>query len=605
MIWKKIQKNIPSRSNGGFSLVELVVAVAVFTVISISIYSSYTTIFSTVFLSNAKLDAVDLVNEQLEIVRNLPYADVGISGGIPAGVLPHTQTLVRDGITFNVTITVRNTDDPFDGTLGGTPNDLSPADFKTVEVEINCASCKNFKPVIVTTRVAPKNLETASTNGALFVRVFDANGDPISDADVHISNTQVVPNITVDDVTNVSGMLQVVDAPPGANAYDITVTKSGFTSDGTYPATISNPNPVKPFATVALQQVTQVSFIIDRLSSLNINSVTQTCSPVGNISFNLLGAKLIGKTPDVIKYNTDLSTNGSGILNLSNLEWDSYSFTVTDTGYDLIGINPIPPINLLPNSSQNMQLVVAPKNSRTLLVAVKDSGTSLPLSGVIVTISKSGFTDVIKSTGEGFLSQTDWSGGDGQATSTDLTKFFSSDGNISTDSPVGDLFLNKVSDDYALSGVITSSSFDTGSISNFQKILWTPISQPAESGIPNVRLQIATNNNGGTWDYAGPDGTASTYYTTSNQNINSINNGNRYLRYKLFLDTAGTSTSPNISDVSFTFTSDCTPPGQVYFSGLPSGTYNLNFSKSGYVDQDISVDVNSSWQMQEVVMLPS
>ncbi len=605
MIEKKVQKNIQSKYIRGFMLVELVVAVAVFAVISVSIYSSYTTIFNTVFLSNAKLDAVDLVNEQLEIVRNLPYADVGISGGIPVGVLPHTQTLIRDNTKFTVTITVRNTDDPFDGTLGGTPNDLSPADFKTVEVEVNCAGCKNFKPVIVTTRVAPKNLETASTNGALFVRVFDANGNPVSDADVHVSNTQIVPNITIDDVTNVSGMLQIVDAPPGANAYDITVTKSGYTTDGTYPATISNPNPVKPFATVALQQVTQVSFIIDRVSTLNFSSVTQTCSPVADIDFNLIGAKLIGLTPDVLKYNTSKVTNSSGILVLNNLEWDSYTLNLTDAGYDLIGINPISPINLLPNSNQNVQLVLAPKNSRTLLVMAKDSATSLPLSGVIVTISKSGFTDVTKSTGEGFLSQTDWSGGEGQATSTDLTKFFSSDGNISLNSPVGDLVLNKISGDYVASGNITSSSFDTGSVSNFQKILWTPISQPVGAGTPNVRLQIATNNNGGTWQFAGPDGTASTYYTTSNQNINSINNGNRFLRYKLFLDTVSTSTTPNISDVSFTFTSDCTPPGQVYFSGLPSGTYNLHFTKIGYVDQDVLVNVNSSWQMQEVVMLPS
>ncbi len=586
-------------------LVELIVTVAVFTVISVAMYSAYVSIFGTVFLSNAKLDATDLVNEQLEVVRNLPYSDVGILGGIPAGVLPHTQTLIRGKSTFNLTITVRNTDDPFDGTLGGTPNDLSPADFKTVEVEVECPSCKNFKPVVVTTRVAPKNLETASTNGALFVRVFDANGNPVPDANVHIVNSQVLPNIVIDDVTNVNGMLQVVDAPPGINAYDITITKTGYTTDGTYASTMSNPNPVKPHATVALQQVTQVSFVIDRVSNLNVSSVTQTCLPVGGVDFNLKGARLLGTTPDVLKYNNNKVTSGSGVLAINNLEWDSYTLTVTDTAYDLVGINPISPINLLPNSNQDMQLVLIPHNPRTILVNVKDSSTGLPLSGVTAQISKSGFQSETKITGEGFLSQTDWSGGPDQATSTDVAKFFSSDGNIETVISAGDLLLKQISGEYVSSGNLVSSSFDTGGVSNFKKILWAPTDQPPQSGTPNARFQIATNNDGWTWNYAGPDGTDTTYYTTSNQNISSINNGNRFFRYKVFLDSVSTTTSPNISDVSFTFNSECTPPGQVYFDGLPSGTYNINFSKSGYVTQDVSTNINSAWQTIEVLMLPS
>jgi prepilin-type N-terminal cleavage/methylation domain-containing protein len=119
-----------NNTNKGFSLVELLVGVAVFTIICISVYGAYTSIFDVVKTSRAKLDAVDLTNEQFEIIRNLPYSDVGIYGSIPSGVLTHTQTLVRGQNSYDVTTTVRNVDDPFDGTLGGIPNDLSPADFK-------------------------------------------------------------------------------------------------------------------------------------------------------------------------------------------------------------------------------------------------------------------------------------------------------------------------------------------------------------------------------------------------------------------------------------------------------------------------------------------
>ncbi len=592
----------PIHFKKGFSLVELLVGVSVFLVIIVSVYGAYTSIFNIVFTSRAKIDAVDLVNEQLEIIRNLPYSDVGIVSGIPVGRITHVQNLVRDGSTFTVTTTIRNIDDPFDGTLGGTPNDTSPSDFKLVEIEIGCVLCKNFKPIIVTTRVAPKNLETASTNGALFVKVFDANGNPVSDASVHIENNQVVPKITIDDTTNVQGMLQIVDVPPGVNAYEITVTKTGFSTDKTYSSSVSNPNPTKPHATVALQQVTQVSFSIDALSTISFTSQTPLCTAVPSIDFSLTGSKTIGSSPVVYKYSQSKITNGSGTLSLGSIEWDSYTINAIDGSYDLIGINPLSPMNVSPGSTQAVQLIVAPKDPDTILVVVKDSTTGLPLSGVDVTLSKSGFS-ATKTTGQGFIGQTDWSGGSGVATSTGGAQYLSSDGNIDTTHPAGDIVLRNVFGDYIPSAQMISSTYDTGSQSNFQKIIWTPTDVPVQVGSPSVRFQIATNNDGGTWNFTGPDGTSATYYTIANQNINSINNNTQYIRYKLFLDTASTTYTPTVSDISFTFTSACTPPGQVYFSDLSSGSYTLHLSKTGYADQDVPVSVTSSWQSQEVIMV--
>ncbi len=586
----------------GFTLVELLVGVTVFTVVLMSVYGAYTSIFNVVYTSRAKIDAVDLMDEQFEIVRNLPYTDVGISGGIPVGKLSHIQTIVRDGYAFVVTTTIRNIDDPFDGTLGGTPNDTSPSDYKFVEIQIDCARCKNFTPAIVTTRVAPKNLETASTNGALFIKVFDADGDPIENADVHVENNLSSPRVSLDDVTNRDGMLQLVDVPPGVNAYEITVSKSGFTTDKTYTATVSNPSPTKPHATVALQQLTQLSFIIDRVSTFSINSVGSSCSVIPGFDFNLTGAKLIGTGPNVYKYSQNQVTNGSGVLSVPSMEWDTYAVTGIDPTYDLIGINPISPVSLAPNSTQNVQLVVATKNPRTLLITAKDSATGLPLSGVTVTLTKAGFTDT-EITGEGYLSQDDWSGGGGQATSTNLLKYFSSDGNIETGLPAEEIKLKQVFGEYVSSGVLTSSTFDMGGTSNLGQLYWNPASQPVNTGTPNVRVQVATNNDGGVWNFIGPDGTAGTFYTSSNQNLSSVHDGSRYLRYKVFLDTVSTTTSPNLSDVSFTFTTACTPPGQVSFSGLASDTYNIHMVKTGYTTQDIPVNINTNWQKQDILML--
>jgi len=115
-----------------------------------------------------KVLATALANEELEIARNLPYNDVGIINGIPSGKLIRTKSVTRDGHLFEVTLTVRNIDDPFDGTIGGNPNDLSPADSKVVQVDITCPNCKSFPPIFITTRVAPKKFRNGVNQRSSF-----------------------------------------------------------------------------------------------------------------------------------------------------------------------------------------------------------------------------------------------------------------------------------------------------------------------------------------------------------------------------------------------------------------------------------------------------
>ncbi|OHA89025.1 MAG: hypothetical protein A2741_02505 [Candidatus Zambryskibacteria bacterium RIFCSPHIGHO2_01_FULL_43_27] len=592
--------------HGGFSLVELIIGSAVFALIAVSVYQSYTSLISLVSAARVKVTATDLVNEQFELIRNLSYSQVGISGGLPSGVLAQSETFVRDNGTFELTRTIRNIDDLFDGTIGGTPNDLSPADYKLVELSLSCPNCKNFPEFSVVGRVAPKNLETASTNGALFVRVFNGNGEPVSGANVHIVNSQATTTITIDDVTDNNGMLQIVDAPPGANAYKITISKTGYTTDMTEDATLENPNPSKPHATVALQQVTQISFVIDQISTARVSTITDNCSVVPSISFDMVGSKLIGTNPDVYKFDQTFTTDSSGQKTVSNLEWDTYNLALNSTTHYLAGVNPLLPVSILPGAVQNIDLILTVANPKHLLVTVKDSATSLPLSGVQVNLSGNGIDETL-TTGLGFLGQSDWSGGGGQNNFVNETQYLTSDGNIGTSNPAGEIKLANTFGQYAVSGTLTSSTFDTGTTSNWNSLVWVPTAQPVETGSDNVLFQVSTaptNDATTTWSYLGPDGTGGSFYDVSNQNISNVHNGDRYLRYKVFLNTASTTFSPNIADVSFTFTSSCIPPGQVIFSGLASGSYTLTLSKAGYATQIVPVNVSSNWQQQEVILAP-
>ena len=573
-------------------------------IIAVSVYQAYAATINAVRVSRLKITATALANEQFEIIRNLPYTDVGVVGSIPNGQVPHLQNLVRDNTEFVVETTIRNIDDPFDGTIGGSPNDLSPADYKLAELEISCPACRNFTTLHFTTQVGPRNLETASTNGALFVQVFDASGQPVSGADVHIVNNQAVPAIVIDDTTNNDGLLQIVDAPPGVEAYEITVSKSGYSADQTYQTGApGNPNPTKPHATVALQQLTQISFAIDRTSTLDVASVTDTCGSLPSIEFSLDSSKLIGTNPDVLKYSAPHITDGSGTKTISGLEWDTYNLNLTDGLYDLAGAVPLLPVALNPNTNQDFKLIVSPKDVRSVLVTVKDASTQLPLSDATVRLEGAG-VDATLTTGRGFIRQTDWSGGAGQDDFTDPTRYFDSDWNVEINDPAGEFHLRKIFDEYEPSTYLISSTFDTGSVSNFHQMLWQPQDQPPDTGPDSVKFQVATNNNQITWNFLGPDGTANTYYTLANQNLNSLHNGDRYLRYQAFLQTASTTWTPTISDASFTFTSACVPPGQVLFTGLNTGDYTLTVAKAGYQPFTDTIAVSSSWQQHEVILSP-
>ncbi len=586
----------------GFSMLESVLGIGLFVMITFSIYTTWTRMFETIHASQSRVVASELANEQFEIIRNIPFAQVGTVSGIPSGVLPSTQTFTRSGLTFMTTTTVRNIDQPFDGTIGGSPDDLSPADNKLVELEVMCTSCKNFRPTIFSTWVAPKDLEGASTNGALFVRVMDSGGLPIQGADVHVVNTSLVPAVSVYDITSTSGMLQIIDAPPSVMSYQVSVSKSGYSSDQTYGAPTTT-NPVLPHSTVAVQTVTQVTLSIDRLSTIHFSSVTPSCSVVPNVGVSMRGTKLISTTPDVYKHDDWFST-GAGTLTRNDIEWDNYLITASSGTHDLAGVMPLSPVSVTPGSVQDIQLILSPRAAKSAMVTVKDAGTGLPISGASVTLDLSGASSTLL-TGRGFLHQTEWSGGSGQSLYTDETRYASDDTHMDVTSVPGTVRLLDSFGSFAPSGTLESSTFDTGSASNFYQLTFLPQTQPAETG-DSVKFQIATSNSTSSWVYLGPDGTAGTYYTATTSDINAIHNGDRYFRYKMFLSTASSTLTPSVSDVMFTFTSSCTPPGQVLFQSLVNGTYDVTVSKTGYstfVDT-MTIDASTPWQEKQVTLTP-
>ncbi len=577
----------------GFSLIEVLVATAIFLLFAVGIYSALSLSFKIVYQSRIGVLETNTLSEQLELARNLAYENVGTVGGSPSGTLFATQTLTRNGVVFNVTTTVRNIDDPFDGVAGGSPNDTAPADYKLVEMTIACATCNYKRALTLSTRVAPKRLEGDTKNGSLFIHVFDADGQDLEGANVSI--VYPAKGISINDITDSGGMLRLIDTPTGTLAYYITSTKAGYSTDYTIsPSSTNGSDPVKLPATVASQSVTEINFAIDLLSNLTLHTINSVCAVSASKTLGITGEKLIAGNPDIPKFYKNFTTDAGGNYSFPNIEWDTYNITSTPS-YDIGGSIPMIPLEITPGLTQDASIILVSHTSNSILVKVRDAATGLPLSDASVQLTGDGY-DTTLLTGLGFVRQTDWSKGSGQTMFVADDKYFSDSGTIDEKKSDGDVLLKKSGSNYAAAGWLESSTFDLGTQVNFNNIIWQPLAQPSQTGPNSVRLQIATSNSSSpsSWVFTGPDGATSTYYTATSTIISTVNNGKRYFRYRLFLSTANTSYTPEFSEVSFTYTTSCTPPGQAFFSGLNDGAYTLTITKTGYDTSVNSIDISGN-----------
>jgi prepilin-type N-terminal cleavage/methylation domain-containing protein len=586
-------------NNSGFTLLELSVSIGIFLIFCLGIYSTLSMVFKIVYQSRLKILETAVLSEQLEIARNLAYDNVGLVNGIPSGSLLRSQVISRNGISFLVTTTVRNIDDSFDGVLGGTPKDTSPADYKQVEVSGICLGCGQKEPVILSTIISPKNLEGASKNGALFIHVFDSNGIGVAGANVKVTNTAQTPNIIIEEVTDNDGNLAIIDAPTGTLSYHINVSKSGYNSDYTVTSSAQNPNPLKPPANVVSQAITEISFSIDYLSSLSIRSVDQNCNLVSGPSVSLYGDKTIGANPNVYKTNQSFSLS-SGSYNLNSLEWDNYHMSLSGGSYDLAGSVPMLPIKMTPGLSQDLYLVMRPHTTNSILVKVKDAGTGLPLSDATVRLyNSSSFDDAIQ-TDLGYIRQTDWSSGSSQLNFNNEAQYYSDSGSIDSSSQAGDLKLKKTGGFYSAGGTLESSTFDLGGSVTLRNLIFEPISQPAQTGSSPIKFQLAATNTAIAegWNFIGPDGTENSFFTSTSTVINSVLNNNRYMRYKVFLSTENNTYTPTLSEVNITYSNSCVPPGQAFFRSLSSGNYSVEVTRSGYGTVTVPVSISGNSEVE-------
>jgi len=351
--------------------VEVLIDLVIVAAIALAIIAAFFAASKALSYAKAKIAAVALANERMEIVRNMPYNDIGtVEGTYPPGIIPSEEEVTRKNIQFNVVTDIRYRDDPFDGTIDTDPADLYPYDYKKVEIQV--FKIGNPAPMaILTTNVSGSAAETATGTGILYFCAIDSTDQPVSDAEVTIINNELDPPLNITVTTEANGCVMVPLLPPDQhNTYEIIVTKDGFTVAQTYPRTSQNPNQYYPHIDILEQEVTRFSLRIDEVSTMNISAVDLAGDPVPSLNIHVQSDFAIEFNPETFKYSEDHNMDAGGLLTLSNMEWGGYSFSINTENYYLSSISPIQPVDLQPGSTIDVVLNITDSASAPKIYSI-------------------------------------------------------------------------------------------------------------------------------------------------------------------------------------------------------------------------------------------
>ncbi len=283
-----------NHAEAGLTFVGVIVSAALMLLIFGALFSAFTSMIDIVSRQKGEAGAVALINERIEYMRSLPYNSVGTQGGIVSGNLPQNSTTTLNGIVYAERVLVTYVDDEADGSdLGSGDSNGIPSDYKQVKIEYTWdhKGVPNVRSAV--TNIVPNGIETTAGGGTLVVNVFDAVAQPVENAAVRVVNDTTTSTIDTTVFSNSDGRAVFSGAPAAAN-YQVSVSKTGFSTDQTYSATTSNPSPNPPHVAVVESGVSTISLSIDELSDLSIE--TRTNPVVSSSSDTFTNSSLLATT---------------------------------------------------------------------------------------------------------------------------------------------------------------------------------------------------------------------------------------------------------------------------------------------------------------------
>jgi len=365
----------------GFTLIDVLIGTALLVIIMVGIFGPFQLLFKVLSQSQGKIVALSLANEQIEIIRNLPYQDIGTQGGIPAGQIPQSRDEEINNRLYTITTDITYIDDPFDDTA---PEDESAADYKKGRVEVSWSEHNLDKSVVLIANFSPPNLESEVGGGTLSIYVNDSqSGQPIANAQVELINDQVEPAVYLMTITDDDGWLSRPGLSP-SDAYEIHVNQAGYDEHRTYSASATfDPEPEYSHGQLTEGQKTTRYFLIAEVSTINIETVDDQNQPLPSIPFALKGGRAIGLNPldesdESIVYSyedSDLMTDSNGQKQLVQMSPGEYYLEVTSPAYAVLTPNLERPLIVEADSQQSITLTLASVNQPYLRLLVKNAST--------------------------------------------------------------------------------------------------------------------------------------------------------------------------------------------------------------------------------------
>lgn len=161
------------KNEQGFSIMELVVAAALIAVGVTSVLVMFNSSLKTTAGSKVRALANSLMNEKMEMTRTFSYSDITATY-----LNTHLgNTVVKGGVTFNVTYTVTNIDNPSDGSG---INDVNPVDYKTLRITVAWTNPSPASSISSETILNNNPLETVTYNDDTNAPVWPNGGNVLT-----------------------------------------------------------------------------------------------------------------------------------------------------------------------------------------------------------------------------------------------------------------------------------------------------------------------------------------------------------------------------------------------------------------------------------------
>jgi prepilin-type N-terminal cleavage/methylation domain-containing protein len=235
------------RGQDGFTVVELMISLAVFAIVIGAVSTSLSSALNTTRTNRDRSTAAHLASQEMDVIRSTDFAT------LPLGLVQSTVNV--DAVPFTVRresswVGYSATSDPCTSATGSVPA------YMRVTVSVTWPDMSGTRPVESQTVITPPVGSFSPTTGHTGVTVFDRDGAPAAGHVVRITGPVISSQTTTTD-----GCAFFAYLPPGA--YTVGLDTLGYV-DGQ-----GNPTPSQP-ASVTVSNTTTIQFDYDQAATLDL-----------------------------------------------------------------------------------------------------------------------------------------------------------------------------------------------------------------------------------------------------------------------------------------------------------------------------------------------